>query len=63
MEFKDLEEPLYTSDPWYDLFDGGYLDPEEILKNESDVRAIRNAMWVIQAYLDEAQEAGAIEIN
>lgn len=38
---------IFTSDFWYDLFQGGYIKPEEILENESDVQNVKNAIKVI----------------
>lgn len=38
---------IFTSDFWYDLFQGGYIKPEEILENESDIEDVKNAIKVI----------------
>jgi len=35
---------LVTSDFWYDLIDGGYLDPNEICKNKADAKKVNNAI-------------------
>ena len=36
-----------SSDFWYDLTDGGYLLPEQILENEEDVDKVYDAINVI----------------
>jgi hypothetical protein len=36
-----------TSDFWYDLTDGGYLKPEEMLESESDIKAVKDAISII----------------
>jgi hypothetical protein len=48
---KLLDEPKVTasSDPYYDLFEGGYLDPEEFLVEE-DAKKVREAMAVIEEF-------------
>lgn len=38
---------IVTSDFWYDLFEGGYIKPEEILEYDSDVENVQNAIDVI----------------
>lgn len=39
-----------TSDFWYDLMDGGYLKPEEILEDEKDVKAVNDAIKVLMNF-------------
>lgn len=39
-----------TSDFWYDLTDGGYLNPEEILEDEKDVKAVNDAIKVLMNF-------------
>jgi hypothetical protein len=63
MKFKELEEPVYTSDTFYDLFEGGYIKPEELLEDPKDAEKIRATMKVIELFLDEAQDAGCLEIG
>lgn len=41
-----------TSDFWYDLTDGGYLKPEEILENADDVKKVREAIDVLLDFHD-----------
>lgn len=38
---------IFTSDFWYDLLQGGYIKPEEILENESDIEDVKNAIKII----------------
>lgn len=61
MKFKDRDEPLYTSDPWYDLFDGGYILPEELLDLPREYNEVREAILLIQQFMEEAQENGILE--
>ena len=39
-----------SSDFWYDLTDGGYLNPEEILEDPKDVKRVLNAIKVIREF-------------
>ena len=39
-----------TSDFLYDLMDGGYLNPEEILEDEKDVKAVNDAIKVLMNF-------------
>ena len=45
-----------TTDFWYDLTDGGYLKPEEILENPSDVKRVKEAIAVIIEFQDSCDE-------
>jgi len=45
-----------SSDFWYDLTKGGYLKPEEILENNEDVEAVKNAISVLTDFEDSCEE-------
>jgi hypothetical protein len=53
---------ISTSEFWYDLFDGGYIDPENLLESEEDVKQVRRAMQVLQQFYNEAEEQGVLEL-
>lgn len=63
MKFKTDIEPVYTEDPMYDLFDGGYIKPEELLESQLEARKVRDAMNIVEQFLDEGKEAGKIEVG
>lgn len=63
MKFKDINEPIYTSDLYYDLFDGGYICPEDLLENVKEAEKVRQAILLIQEFLEEAEDNGAIELG
>jgi hypothetical protein len=46
----------YTNDFWYDLFDGGYLKPEEVLEDDVDINAVSNAVKVLKAFRSACEE-------
>jgi len=45
-----------SSEPYYDLFDGGYLKPEEMLVNPNEIAMVKNAIKIVKQFLDEAEE-------
>jgi hypothetical protein len=47
---------ITTSDFWYDLTDGGYLKPEEILENEEDVEKVKNAIDVLMDFQSSCED-------
>lgn len=51
---KGLE--IGTSDFWYDLTAGGYLNPEDICKNKEDAESVRSAIQVIIDFQESCEE-------
>lgn len=49
MKIKDGVE-VSTDDFFYDLMEGGYLKPEELLEDENDVASVREAMAVLDQF-------------
>jgi len=45
-----------TQEFWYDLTDGGYLKPEEILADPEDVRRVKDAIAVIREFKASCEE-------
>jgi len=41
---------------WYDLTDGGYLDPDEICANKEDAEKVKEAIKVIKDFQDSCEE-------
>lgn len=47
---KDLDALASTIDNegfWYAISVGGYIDPEDILKNKEDIKKVRNAINIL----------------
>lgn len=64
MKFKPKpEEPVYTSELYYDLFEGGYIQPDEMLEHEGDWQEVYDAMVVINTFIDLAKGAGHLEVT
>ena len=45
-----------SSDLWYDIIHGGYIDPEEILENEEDIKEVNNAIKVLIKFEESCNE-------
>jgi len=61
MKFKDGAK-IETSEFWYDLIEGGYIDPEKVLENEDDAKRVRFAIQVLTEFYDEAEEQDVLEL-
>lgn len=55
MKIKDNCEAS-TMEFWYDLTDGGYLKPEEMLENPEDVKRVKDAIEVIKEFENSCDE-------
>ena len=62
MQFKKRSDPIRSDDLYYDLFEGGYIVPSNLLKNLDDYRKVENAINIIRRFLDEAIEKGSIHV-
>ena len=51
---KGLE--ISTSDFWYDLTVGGYLNPEEILENQSEILVVKGAIEALKNFQSSCEE-------
>lgn len=63
MKFKHRDEPVFTSEPHYDLLDGGYIDPDELLEDPADAEHVKAAIETVKRFLDEAESAGVLEVG
>jgi len=50
-------EPAGTSNGfWYDLTDGGYIIPDEILTDKNRVKELNDAIKLLEDWKDELEE-------
>jgi hypothetical protein len=63
MKLKTLKEPFVTSDPYYDLFDGGYIKPEEFLEDEADVKTVKDAIKIVEDFLQLIEGEELLEVE
>ena len=59
-KFKPGAE-VSSSEPHYDLFDGGYIKPEELLADPEQAKKVNDAVRTIQAFFDQAEAEGVLE--
>ena len=64
-KFKDVSEDdvVYTDNIYYDLFDGGYIDLDELLTDGDQASKVWQAVRLIKSFLEAAEEAGVVEIS
>lgn len=61
--FKEFVEPVYSDDLYYDFFDGGYINEVKLLEDKEQVKKVREARMLIEAFLDQAERAGVLELG
>lgn len=47
---------LSTSDFWYDLTDGGYLNPAEMLEDPKEAEEVNAAIHLLMKFRDACEE-------
>ena len=60
MQIKKDAKPIVTDDSYYDLFEGGYIKPEDLLEKD-DAKRVQEAVNVIAEFFKALEEAGLIE--
>jgi hypothetical protein len=56
MIIKKNCEAWIKNDFWYDLTDGGYLDPEKICENKKDVDRVKSAIAILKEFYDSCEK-------
>lgn len=60
MQFK--KDVHFSSDDfYYDLFEGGYIKPENLLENPDEIVKVKQAISVIEQFRDELEVKGIME--
>jgi len=60
-ELKKKYKQTASSDFWYDVFDGGYLNPEDFLESEKDIELVNNAKAVLKMYRNTIDKEGVVD--
>ena len=65
MIFKNLDEVnvIWTNDLYYDLFEGGYINPEDLLENKEEIDKVKQAILTINKFLDGAIDKELIVVE
>lgn len=59
-DWIDDVEPVCSSDPYYDLFSGGYIDPAKFLEGAS-LEVVQDAVEVVEWFLAQLDDRGLLE--
>ena len=60
-DFVQGLDTVHTSDPYYDLFEGGYIDPSVMLKDKTQAQSVEEALQLLADFLEQAEEEGLLE--
>lgn len=61
--FKTIEEAIYSTDPYYDLTNGGYIKPSELLTDTEQIKQVEQAIQIVYEFLEQAESNGVLEIG
>lgn len=51
---KDAD--IVTDDFWYDLTDGGYIKPNELLEDKDEIQQVEEAIKLLEKFKRSAEE-------
>ena len=61
-KFKDNNgQATCSSDFWYDIDTGGYIDPTDMLEDETQAKKVIAAVELVSSFFSQAQDAGHLE--
>ena len=60
-KFKEDAERVYSDDYFYDLFEGWYICPKEVLVEESQAKEVEKAMKTVSSFLSQMESAGLLK--
>ncbi len=49
-EFKKDCRSVNLDEFWYDLTDGGYIDPSELLENKEQIKKLQDAIELVESF-------------
>lgn len=52
---------VYSSELYYDLFDGWYINPSKMLDDVHQAKLVEEAVEIIEKFLSQAQASGHLE--
>ena len=58
MQIKEDAKEVYLEGFWDDLFDGGYIKPENILVSQEDIDKVQEAMQTLRRFEASCNDAG-----
>lgn len=61
MKLKANLEPIASSDFWYDLIYGGYIEPGRILESETDETDVLDAIEILIKFKQTLEDSDLLE--
>lgn len=61
MKVNKKAEKVWSSDSYYGLFVGGYIDPAELLVNQKDIDAVNGAVETITEFFASLTKADKLD--
>jgi len=61
-KIKDNVAPQGMEDFWYDLTDGGYLDPEKFLADNKQIKKLNDAVELVESFQHMLVEKRLVDI-
>ncbi len=52
---------IITDDFWYDLTDGGYIEPSKILSDKAQIEEVERAIALLRSFKEQAEDDGVME--
>lgn len=56
------DQTISGEDFWYDLTDGGYIKPEELLEDKEQIKKVREAITIITEFEGQMIDSGIMEV-
>lgn len=60
-KFKKDIKPVSSSEFWYDITDGGYIRPEEMLADSEQNKKLQEAIDLVISFHDALEENNLLE--
>lgn len=61
-EFKE-DAFVSSDDPWYDLTDGGYIKPEDLLVDQKQAKMVADAVKLLRDFMRQLEDNEILEIR
>lgn len=52
-KFKKKLGPVYNEEFWYDLTDGGYIKPKDLLEDQKQIDKLQQAIDLVKDFEDQ----------
>ena len=62
-KFKPNAEPEFTSDMWYDIFEGGYIIPDDFLVEREQIDKVKEAIQTLKEFTEQSITLGFIQVD